>query len=519
MEIDNRKDMSMNDYLDEFCRTTSMKGLSRITKSDRKVLRVLWFIAVISFLGIAVYQITILVSAYLSYSTITNIGEGVLSDRSGIEPPEVTVCNLNPFTSRSKTVATQKRIPTIMEYMSEMVEFENCPSCDATETAKRHEITNELKYVGGYYQFIGKEMAKLVGHEKDMFVVECEVLILKGFRLLPEPCADVVNVYSLSKPDLLNCYQFKVNTSKYPDNFYLGLSLTLYLDNFPTMDYPPQFTIEEPIGVRLSVDEPNTVPFNNVNSLNLPPGRWTHVQVSQEHLNRLQEPYGSCHKDEYLCKFATGKTKKYTIRGCSSLCRERMILENCDCIDTNLLNILSEINPELSNDKEYCEDLSLSSEEFLQKRNCARFYRRSTHICNNCSFPCSEEIYALSTSQSHWPKEYDMHKFHKEYIAGRPYEDKFIDAARWKQSPQTELARTNFLRFSVYHGNYRYNIYTEKAKISLSNFMSQLGGALNLWSGITIIVFMELIDLIYQIIKDKLFPEPLQVSRGVMVSS
>ncbi len=43
--------------LHTFCKTTSMKGMSRIIRHEPRCLQVCWIMAIIFFLGVAIYQV------------------------------------------------------------------------------------------------------------------------------------------------------------------------------------------------------------------------------------------------------------------------------------------------------------------------------------------------------------------------------------------------------------------------------------------------------------------------------
>ena len=51
-------------------------------------------------------------------------------------------------------------------------------------------------------------------------------------------------------------------------------------------------------------------------------------------------------------------------------------------------------------------------------------------------------------------------------------------------------------------GQQRVMIYEARPQVSPSAFMSQLGGALNLWAGITVVVIVELLELGFRTIAD-----------------
>ena len=413
-------------------------------------------------------------------------------------------------------MAAAHNIPVIDEFGDALDEFARCPGCTDEDKQRSVKVADDLKHVGGYYQYIGTNNSRLIGHNAGMFIVQCHSLHLKGFNLATEDCNVIVTITPLSTPDYFNCYQLSLDRAKNPDNFYLGISLVLFIDNFPSMSVPTEFSVDKSLGVRVSVDSPNSVPFNKVDTIAVPPGRWSHVEVTQEVRERLREPYGSCADDVTLVN-SHGVSKTYTMRACISICVEDHILSECNCLDASMMNLLTEFRAASTIGMKYCEDVTQSNSQFFSNVDCAERVRAKVlKTCStNCSFSCDEIIYETSTSQAGWPKSYDMPSFYRNFIKYRPYQAQFVDESEWAMKPQTELVKDNFVRLSVYHGDYRYKNFNQSAAITTSNFLSRLGGALNLWSGITIILFMEIVDLVYQFVSIKLFSGDKQLSHGI----
>ena len=44
--------------------------------------------------------------------------------------------------------------------------------------------------------------------------------------------------------------------------------------------------------------------------------------------------------------------------------------------------------------------------------------------------------------------------------------------------------------------------YEARPQLSFTSFLSQLGGALNLWAGITVVVLVEIMELFYHLLVD-----------------
>ena len=89
----------VKEHLKQYGQTTSIKGISRIIKSQHSALKILWLIALLFGASIAIYGLVSLVSSYLKYETITQISH--CSD-CRLEFPDVTLCNLNPLSLMSQ---------------------------------------------------------------------------------------------------------------------------------------------------------------------------------------------------------------------------------------------------------------------------------------------------------------------------------------------------------------------------------------------------------------------------------
>ena len=64
------------------------------------------------------------------------------------------------------------------------------------------------------------------------------------------------------------------------------------------------------------------------------------------------------------------------------------------------------------------------------------------------------------------------------------------------------MLTSNFFGVHVYLDQYVMMEYKTVPQLSLTAFVSQLGGALNLWAGITVIVIIELLDLLCRALVD-----------------
>ena len=113
-------------------------------------------------------------------------------------------------------------------------------------------------------------------------------------------------------------------------------------------------------------------------------------------------------------------------------------------------------------------------------------------------------------SYSDWPSDILQGDFYKEYIMGRPYQTHYAALENLNNANSSDielfiaerLVKKHFLSIRILaHTDVQELQATEK--ISLASYISQLGGALNLWAGITVVVVVELIELLYFFIAEK----------------
>ena len=101
-----------------------------------------------------------------------------------------------------------------------------------------------------------------------------------------------------------------------------------------------------------------------------------------------------------------------------------------------------------------------------------------------------------------WPAHSIHQNFYDLYIANRSYEKHYRTLFERSGSKQ-ELFNKVSKHFLVVH-TYLETItaldISDKPQITGISFMSQLGGAINLWAGITVVVLIELIEFCYEVL-------------------
>ena len=108
-------------------------------------------------------------------------------------------------------------------------------------------------------------------------------------------------------------------------------------------------------------------------------------------------------------------------------------------------------------------------------------------------------------SQTVWPSHTIHQNFYDMYLANRSYErhyralfERANDSSHRKEL--FEKVTKHFLAVHVYWESFIAVEMQDKPQLTPTSFMSQLGGSLNLWAGITVVVIIELIELCYEVV-------------------
>ncbi|XP_062611576.1 amiloride-sensitive sodium channel subunit alpha-like [Saccostrea cucullata] len=297
-----------------------------------------------------------------------------------------------------------------------------------------------------------------------------------------------------------NCYTFQ-DTSYITKRSgpLLGLRLTLNIETFEYVkDYMDAF------GMRLVIHEPGTFPFPEEEGFTLNPNFETTIGMKLVTIQRASEPHGNCESGE---DFTRMFGIRYTIPACLKLCRQREIISQCQCIpSTSYIKIGNTDSLPLcsnSTDASRCE-------EFLV------FKLENNLLDCNCRSPCRQIIYDTSLSGRAWPSQ----KFLKENIMAD-----ICDGSRnwffaqecnkvlqnYATESEIESLSGNFLKAVIYYEDLNYEEIREEPMYDGFQLISDVGGALGLFMGASIMSFVEIFQFFIELLnflRSKVFRRP-----------
>ncbi len=510
--------MVVVEELRQFVSTTSLKGVPRMYKSPTMVLRLTWAVAVSSFLVVAAYFSVNLIAEYVSHPTVLSVSERPIVEviyEDNKRFPDVTVCNMNPFSSLANNVSD---IITVRQYYHDVINRTTCGNCSEQEQDFLSNIRTELLTPEGYFQNIGSESAARIGHQAKNFIINCRIIYASGIKLHYVPCRERAIIKHFIHPRFYNCY-----TVQSPDDhsFSIGIYLELHLDNFnmEPWEYLKQSNqlTGHPSGVLADIHFYNTIPaFESITKTSA--GMSSLVNVVFEKRQRAPAPYSDCKDYSDGERLLFGKLNEsyrydYSTPLCQTGCAEYTVTEHCGCRSINNLNGFAEFSFEAF---PFCSSLEANNTVLFERMACEHVssgYVMGECVHTVCPLMCYETSFTNTLSQSAWPVTPHSQAFYRETIQGRAYEGHYEslynltmmssgdgDMAKLINAIESyRVVRNNFAHLEFVVRDDTYKLYEETPRWSFSSLLSQLGGALNLWSGITVMLLVEFLDLTLKI--------------------
>ena len=297
----------------------------------------------------------------------------------------------------------------------------------------------------------------------------------------------------------------------------------------------------------MKVHQRRTLPILK-EGVSLPPGHESTIHISEFQRELMQAPYGSCTKDEYLedNDDETGYIEedesllyKYNDESCKELMFQEDLMEACDCVSQ-----LYEFSDKQLHSKQFCSMMASNSDlkEFYGTSSMMSFRHFPEHIkallfkdmrdvvkklvctlnqtrlnltTSDCPTPCVSQRYKISISQAPWPLLSYHLAFWEHAIRNAPFSSLFSEyeniQAQVKYAGYTnyvieQLKNTNssidqnFLLISLSFEEESVVVSHQQEALTWEVLFANLGGALNLWIGISFMTFIELSELVYHLL-------------------
>ncbi|XP_048735212.2 degenerin unc-8-like [Ostrea edulis] len=502
--LDDLNRISLKERTEDFINETSFTAIARVVKANTILKKIIWLILVIAAMAWLGLQCYWLFDKYFSYPVEVKVE---LKSAAKLAFPSVTVCNRNPLkkcklgesvfagltdTFNLKTDDTlyneamdklrdrtadqgspstgPDQEPYNMTELAETLGFsmwdglDNASVADSFYKTSSSEMDAMTQYASLALQY-DDDAIEAYGHQKTDMITNC---VFSGHQCSP------ANFTYLHNSKYGNCYTF--NSIKDPNpalyTFYAGPLMGLTLEfNIQQAEYISALAPDA--GIRVSIHERGTYPFPEDDGFTIAPGFASSVALKRVYVSRLEPIHGNCSKnptivDEYMKRY----DYSYTKRTCMKSCYQHTLMTDCNCACSNFIvpknyTSICDFNNETTS---ICGMKSIATWDTCDEK---------------CPDNCQENKYETTVTASTWPS-----NAYKNYLESRMK----MTTSEFMGREDSDKIGSNLVKLEIYFAEMMYESIESQKGYESMNLISDVGGQLGLWLGLSAITVGEIVE-------------------------
>ena len=502
-----------------FSQHTSVPTISSIGKSESRCMQCLWTVLFVVSFGMLIYQDHLIIIEYYEYPVKTT----VWTETKEVPFPWVTVCSVSPIQSllmeRASAISQgrleefDKEFPldvqenkTLMNILAmKLNQMNTSVEADVMLQAKMKLSFNSL-----LYSQIGPEMMGHMGLQWEDVVVQCSYSQID--------CTKKEYFSRNIDSHFFNCYTFEAWRATGSDWIHFSgdhasLRLVIYSGRKSNIKKSPDnFYLNN--GIRVILHSPNTMPCPQDKGYDVLPGTSVILTTKPQSFRRLSHPYGQCKNRVHTSK--TNQTYKQTSTECLVMKSLEATAKNCKCRDTipgqwltvaynSTLESCFKVTNLSKSDWENANDSESFQVEWSKKEKCVKKSRSVMSLLQNeCPPLCNETIFDTSIHSLKADNADEIWEGARQMMEDNY--DRSGHPKKWQN-----LVKLGLMERSIpdKHGLVHISVkledkvaiqIIESPAYSYDQALSDLGGQLGLWIGVSLMALFELIPLSYNLI-------------------
>ena len=430
----------------KYVSSTTTHGVRRIFIGKSKIRRVVWALLFLSVFCGCCYTTLERILYYASAPTATTVSTVHVHS---IQFPAVTLCNTNSF---RKSYLDENNLTGLVQSAFQL-EITNSSNYYQNQCSE-YKMTRNRSF---------RQVAMEGGQKLEEFVIDCSFVGL--------PC----NIKKEFVPTLTHlgvCYTFntgknfslrQVKGSGYRHDLELVLNIEQHLYGA---------TVDNDAGIRVTVHNPEHPPRPLDVGVSVPPGKAAFISL-RPHMfdDRSKANYSKTPTSPSDLELL--ENYNYSFPASLNDCLLKDIAETCHCIDNT-------VRPPLSGPYSHLPLCNIS------QLCCIIASVTLVEECN-CTKECNHTTYETSTSYSAYPARFEVKKTAEQY------------------NTTPEIVQHSFVKVHVYFEELTIQAEVTVRSYGIGSLLSDIGGALGLFLGASIISLTEFLMWILDEIKDRCF--------------
>ncbi|XP_061169102.1 amiloride-sensitive sodium channel subunit alpha-like isoform X2 [Saccostrea echinata] len=493
------KRKSLRKLLGRFADKTAMQGVGYINSARFWYSKAIWVFLLLVAFGWMIFHLIYLISQFLELPVQTKISLGFNS----LQFPAVTVCNMNVvkkselhttsiglqnlvaitdpsrFDPRKKIPKRKKRFVEDFENfnfdnLTDYGDYYDDPSYrdEGFKDAKRDDLYKVENTFKNLYLAMPRMVRVNAGHQIRDMLLACS---FNGYKCFS------ANFTLVNTPDYGNCFTIQSTTfvSKNPGPSS-GLTLIFYTENEEFLQ-----GISQGYGMRLQIHDVGSFPMPAQEGIFISSSFETHVGLRLTDITRITPPHRKC---EDGINFKAKNKIEYSRSVCRIFCEQSAMLSECSCYSHEYKEFFHFTNN--TNKNKWCRTqkeiqcvAKITSEFNTQQRKCS------------CLNPCKEKKYSLFPSSRQWPTTEYATTLMQGLCEGFPQKcERIVNL-----SVDPRSLGLNFLKVNIYYEDLNYEEFQEEPEIATAQFASDVGGAIGLWIGLSILAIFEVVQFFVEL--------------------
>ena len=432
---------------------STVHALPNLARTKSVPIIALWSLFLLLSAVSCAYLVSVSITTYFEYNSNTKID--IVFENSP-EFPEIAVCNLNMFTTLYA-----------FNFLNDLLHKNGLNS------------TKDFYYVQVYAKSIAKkstpEKQRNLSFSKDNFILDCV------FNY--EKCG-IDNFTAYFDKMYGNCYKFNHVSHSYMTGLNYGLNLILNAGFDESLQL-----VNENVGalIRINNGTNSTSTLQSTLNINLAPGFKTTLLLDRQFEKHLPKPYSSC---EVLSEVTTEEFEgsqfydllikhnfRYRQQDCLQLCFQKISIDECNCTDPEMISLFEYVN-DCSNKKEF--NCSINTYyQFLKT------YNIKDDMCSRqCPMECEKSEFLVTQSLSQINSILIRNKF--------PW--LFTNKSLNSNSVDNSIVQVN-----INYNSFAYKIIRDSPSMDFGSMLSEIGGTLGLFLGLSLLSLVEVLEIIVEI--------------------
>lgn len=491
----------------------SIHGLPRVATAKSLRLRIFWLSLFLATTSVFTSHLIMLIQRYLKapINTSTEIS------KVDFEFPDVFICNplflRETFASVIFDIERNPAIKAIKEKSEELRKGIRKDDYLRKHFNVKKEDENirssELKYLRRtYWSSLDPDLlSSLLSKEHSIIRVELneKEVPLSVFHIIPHEVHHSCfkfNSSSHSKHRQMTLYL-------YTDNSQLNASTDLLKISSITYDGEKNFDV--PSGFKVYILERGEHPGFSQKPLIASPGMFTQIYVSMTRMEKLRTTNNKCSTEVkfqgYRNRFDPRNPLIYRMD--NELCFEielvKLCYKTCGCVPLNYL-----IPKEIANEAARCLNFThwsvtrvlknLKCEYRVMHEEWASNINKIVPICRNLRL-CEKNVYSLRVQNTNWPAPNMVEGVIRQYMK-EPYDERvreypnlsWFNVFNASGNLRERMFRENVVKLEIAPVEWKSNRIVEFAAYPLINLLSDIGGILGLYMGMSVLSLAELVE-------------------------